>query len=747
MKKYFSVVLIAVLFLTACPFLTEDSSISSDKEITVFFFRAFVNPAIDHDVDTLNYDNLITAEVPFGTDISALVATFTTTGKSVYVNSIEQISSVTANDFTDPVIYTVIAEDGSTADYTVSITFLPDTANELTGFLFGTAENPQLFTDVTADLSGNPVTATVPYGTDLSALVATFTTTGVSVKINGVEQVSGVTANDFSDDVIYTIYSESGSISLYTVSILTAPPNTANEIIEFSFLAANNPELSADITSTFSGVLVSLIVPYGTDLTGLIATFTTTGSTISVNGTPQVSDVTVNDFSNNVTYAVSNDTGGTLFYTIRVFITVTRSQLDTLIADGRNVTNLDTSGITDMSYLFAGRTTFNQDIGDWDVSSVTDMSYMFNEAAAFNQDIGSWNVGNVSNMCNMFCGAESFNKNIVGWNVGNVTNMSFMFSRAQAFNRSLGSWNTGNVTDMSYMFNEAETFNKDTVNWDVSSVANMSHMFSEATAFNQDIGSWNVGNVTDMSYMFHYAENFDQDIGDWDVSGVTDMNGMFYYARIFNQDIGDWDVGNVTDMSYMLRDMLGFEQDLSDWDVGNVTDMSHMFHNNEYFHSEIGNWDVSNVTDMSYMFHSAFTFMQDIRSWDVSKVTNMSYMFYNEEGFNWDIGGWDVGNVTDMSYMFTWAMTFNQDLGGWDVSKVTNMDSMFRGAMYFNQDISSWDVNLVANMDNMFHSAMAFSKDISSWADHVAEDISHVDFSAESCPLPAIYHPYPSWDL
>jgi hypothetical protein len=48
-------------------------------------------------------------------------AVFTTNGKKVLVNSVEQVSGVTLNDFTNPVTYTVLAEDGSTQDYLVVV--------------------------------------------------------------------------------------------------------------------------------------------------------------------------------------------------------------------------------------------------------------------------------------------------------------------------------------------------------------------------------------------------------------------------------------------------------------------------------------------------------------------------------------------------------------------------------------------------------------------------------------------------
>ncbi|MCE3269213.1 MAG: hypothetical protein K0R49_1465 [Burkholderiales bacterium] len=56
--------------------------------------------------------------MPFGTNLTSLFATFTTTGESVLVDTAVQTSGTTANNFTNPVLYTVTAANGSTATYT-----------------------------------------------------------------------------------------------------------------------------------------------------------------------------------------------------------------------------------------------------------------------------------------------------------------------------------------------------------------------------------------------------------------------------------------------------------------------------------------------------------------------------------------------------------------------------------------------------------------------------------------------------
>ncbi|NAS14466.1 BspA family leucine-rich repeat surface protein, partial [Poritiphilus flavus] len=114
----------------------------------------------------------------------------------------------------------------------------------------------------------------------------------------------------------------------------------------------------------------------------------------------------------------------------------------------------------------------------WNTTGVTDMSYMFNQASSFNGNISSWETGNVTNMAAMFTGASSFDRNIGSWNTSGVTNMASMFYQASSFNANIGSWNTSNVTTMVSMFYQASSFDEDLGNWDIGQLTNGTGMLN-----------------------------------------------------------------------------------------------------------------------------------------------------------------------------------------------------------------------------------------------------------------------------
>jgi len=210
MKYRFLVLIFSIivsLSLASCSSIP--ALLSSANAITAF---NIVSPAEIGVIDQSLYTIAIT--VPYGTDVTKLKATFTTTGASVQVGSTVQISGTTENDFTSPVTYLVWAADNTIQDYTVIVTVASTSAKAITAFTFPTS------TATAIDEVAHTITVTVPLGTDLTTLVATFDTTGASVSVGSTVQVSGTTSNNFTDPVTYTVTAADGTTQDYIVTAL-----------------------------------------------------------------------------------------------------------------------------------------------------------------------------------------------------------------------------------------------------------------------------------------------------------------------------------------------------------------------------------------------------------------------------------------------------------------------------------------------------------------------------------------------
>ena len=249
---------------------------------------------------TINEANkTIGVTLPTGTNVSALVATFTTTGAVVKVGPTTQTSGTTANNFTGPVAYTVTAADGSVATYTVTATVAPSTAKAMTAYSVAGVSG-------TINETTKTIALILPSGTNVTARAATFTTTGANVKVGAITQTSGTTVNNFTAPVAYTVTAADGSVATYTVAV-TVASNAAKALVGYS-LAGN----SATINEANKTIAVTL--PTGTNVSALVATFTTTGFDVKVGATTQTSGTTPNNFSTPVTYTVAAADGSTTTY-------------------------------------------------------------------------------------------------------------------------------------------------------------------------------------------------------------------------------------------------------------------------------------------------------------------------------------------------------------------------------------------------------------------------------------------------
>ena len=134
---------------------------------------------------------------------------------------------------------------------------------EITAFSFMAADNTELSSDVTGIISGTDIDLTVPYGTDVTALVASFATTGASVTVDGTEQTSGTTANDFSNPLTYRVTAADNTWQDYTVTAAIAAAATEGSGFSSAIAAGDTGEI------TFSPSSETLTMIYANDSTNI----------------------------------------------------------------------------------------------------------------------------------------------------------------------------------------------------------------------------------------------------------------------------------------------------------------------------------------------------------------------------------------------------------------------------------------------------------------------------------------------
>ena len=278
------------------------------KECDIIAY-SFKTPAV---VGTIN-GTAISLTVLAGTNVTKLISEFTVSvGSTVKVGATNQVSGQTTNDFTNPILYVVTAEDGITSkQYIVTVTTsqtIKNNACEITSFKF-------VSPNITGNISNTTITVNLPSGTNLTSLIAQFTlSTGASVKVGSTNQISGQTANDFTNALSYLVTAEDGvTTKKYTVNVVVnSTMSSAKEILTFGF---TNPSISA----TINGTSITATVPNGTDVSTLVATFTTSPkATVTVKNVTQQSGKNLNDFTTIVSYIVTAEDGSMKTFTVSV---------------------------------------------------------------------------------------------------------------------------------------------------------------------------------------------------------------------------------------------------------------------------------------------------------------------------------------------------------------------------------------------------------------------------------------------
>jgi hypothetical protein len=275
----------------------------SEKALTGFYFAIGANnygvgDGVVPESGSIN-GNAITITLPYGTDVTAMTAS------AAYIGSSINPDPASARSYASPVSYTVTAANGSSAVYTVAVKVVLDSAKAITDFTILTPANAAGI--INEELK--TITVNVPYGTGVTAMTASAAHTGASISPDP------GSAKSYANPVNYTVTAADGSQAVYTVTV-TVGSNSAKAITDFYFaINAKHYGVGAGVESgsgSISGNNVTVIVPYGTDVSNMTATASHTGTSISPD------PASPRSYANPVSYTVTAADNTTAKYTVTV---------------------------------------------------------------------------------------------------------------------------------------------------------------------------------------------------------------------------------------------------------------------------------------------------------------------------------------------------------------------------------------------------------------------------------------------
>jgi surface protein len=199
-----------------------------------------------------------------------------------------------------------------------------------------------------------------------------------------------------------------------------------------------------------------------------------------------------------------------------------------------------------LQQFFYGCSDFNQDIstdsvnGYWVMTRVTSVNSLLQGCTQFNHELTNWDTSNMTDMGRLFDGCIAFTNggvNGVGvgldtWDVSNNTNFSTTFRNMgnNTVDWYFESWNTSNLENLAAAF-YGNCGNPHITTWDVSNVTAMNSTFQANSTFNRDITGWNTAKVESMANMFYQNSGFTTyNVDQWSIASLTNASSMYRFA-------------------------------------------------------------------------------------------------------------------------------------------------------------------------------------------------------------------------
>ncbi len=362
--------------------------------------------------------------------------------------------------------------------------------------------------------------------------------------------------------------------------------------------------------------------------------------------------------------------------------------------DGTNTVYIQASGKIyaneDSSYLFyrAWRVTSIEGLENLDTSDVTNMSYMFGGCSALTAiDLSHMNTKNVTNMSSMFASTNLETIDVSSFDTSSLIRLHQMFSNNPKLTRiDLSTFKTDNVTDMSALFwNDTSLNYVNFNNINTSKVTTLYALFDNCTSLvNVDLSNFDTTNVMSLQSMFNNCKSLmTVDLSNFYTPNLMYMSGIFNgCTKLESVNISHFNTAKVQSIQNIFSNCENLKElDLTNFDTSSVTDMGQAFYKCKAIRSiNLSSFDVSKVTNMSYMFEGCNNLAElDLSSFHTSPVDNLQGMFQNCYGLKKvDISNFKTPKLNRMDYMFENCYSIlSIDLTGFTSTNLTTLESAF----------------------------------------------------------------------
>ena len=392
--------------------------------------------------------------------------------------------------------------------------------------------------------------------------------------------------------------------------------------------------------------------------------------------------------------------------------------------------NLNTSEVTDMSYMFSGinPTNLALDLTHFDTSKVTDMSYMFynvchggrSDSRDAELDLSSFTFKSSTNTTGLLEGAFLNELTIPA---------SANYLASDAFLNMNSADDPGILVCPDYFTPQGATQGNGYIQWkggyfkvvNKEAYALVSSDGETMTFYYDEKRNSRTEGTT---YLANNKINYDPEwFGTVETIKKVVFHPSFAYARPTNtslwfngmknltsiEDIKYLNTSEVTNTSSMFKDCKNLKTlDVSKFNTNKVEDMANMFSGcNSLEALDVSNFNTDKVEFFSFMFRNCTELKTlDVSNFYTDRATDMSGFFAgcsNLEAL--DVSNFNTDNVMYMPFMFgSCSKLKTLDLSNFNTDKVTDMNYMFNECSSLESlDLSSFNTENVSSMSRMFY--------------------------------------------